>query len=90
MSRMYTNCLTATPVRNQTHPSSHREYVKVEVLSGVAHPISVWIRVEHCDDKCGIVYGVVDDEQAPDLGKALKSGARLAAGYRQVRERRAA
>ena len=38
------------------------EYVRIEVPSGLPHPISVWMRVEYCDDKRRILYGVVDDD----------------------------
>jgi hypothetical protein len=65
------------------------DYVRVEVVPGVTHPISVWIRVEYCDKKCGIIYGTVDDDEAERFSKALRSGPMVAATYLQVRERRA-
>ena len=66
------------------------EYVRVEVLAATRlhKPMFVWMRVEHCDDRHGIVYGVVDDQGSDELGRALASGAKLAASYRTVRERR--
>jgi hypothetical protein len=67
---------------------SHGEYVRIEV-SGVPRPISVWMRVEYSDDKYRIVYGTVDDEGSQLFGRTLRAGAKLAATYRQVRERRA-
>jgi hypothetical protein len=67
---------------------SHGEYVRIEVF-GVPRPISVWMRVEYCDEKNRVVYGTVDDERSQRFGRTLRSGAKLAATYLQVRERRA-
>jgi hypothetical protein len=66
----------------------HGEYVRIEVASRLPHPISVWMRVEYCDDKRRILYGVVDDDGSRQFGEELRSGAKLAATFRQVRERR--
>jgi len=65
------------------------DYVKIEVLSGMLHPISVWMRVEYCDNQLGVVYGVVDDDATQQYHRALRSGAKLAATFYQVRESRA-
>ena len=67
------------------------EYVRVEVCAATElhKAMFVWMRVEQCDDRHGIVYGVVENQDSNKIGKALSSGARLAASYRTVRERRA-
>lgn len=46
--------------------------------------------VDHSDDKHAIVFGTIDDDNSHGLGKALSSGAKLAASYVRVRECRAA
>lgn len=67
----------------------HGEYVRIEMGTGGAQARSIWMRVERCDDKRAIVYGTIDDETSQKFGKALRSGAKLGASYRQVREIRA-
>ncbi len=65
------------------------DYLRVELLSGVAgSSMSIWMYVDHCDDKHAIVFGTIDSEPSEWLGNSLKSGAKVAVGYRQVRERR--
>lgn len=74
----------AVPAYNQG------DHVRVELLSGNAGAtVSVWIRVEHCDDQHAIVFGTIDGEIPQGIGNALRRGATLAASYRQVRECRA-
>lgn len=66
------------------------DYVRIDVLSGpqLDEAISVWMRVERCDDRHSIVYGIVDDKGSKVFDRALSTGARLAASYRRIRERR--
>ena len=65
------------------------DYVRVEILAAISRaPISVWMRVDSCDDRHSIVYGTIDDQSSTGLGTALASGAKLGATYRQVKERR--
>jgi hypothetical protein len=52
--------------------------------------VSVWICVDHCDDDHEIVFGTIDSDLSQQFGKALRRGAKLAAIYRQVRERQPA
>jgi len=63
--------------------------LRIELCSGHAvTAVSVWICVDHCDDQREIVFGTVDSEPSQQLGRAFRCGAKLAASYRQVRERR--
>ncbi len=74
-----------------TTPASkyrHGEYVRIEMVAGGTQARSIWMRVDHCDDKRAIVYGTIDDETSQRLGNTLRSGAKLGASYRQVREHR--
>ena len=66
------------------------DYVRIDVLSGshLDEAISVWMRVERCDDRHSIVYGSVDDKGLKVFDRALSTGARLAASYRRIREQR--
>lgn len=64
----------------------HGEYVRIEMVTGGAQARSIWMRVERCDDKRAIVYGTIDDETSQKFGNAFRSGAKLGASYRQVRE----
>ena len=65
------------------------DYLRVELFSGVAgSSMSIWIYVDHCDDKHAIVFGTIDTEPSEWLGNSLKSGAKVAVEYRQVREHR--
>ena len=67
----------------------HGDYVRIDVLSGsqLDEAISVWMRVERCDDRHSIVYGIVDDKSSK-VDRPLSTGARLAASYRRIREQR--
>ena len=65
------------------------DYLRVELLSGVAgSSMSIWIYVDHCDDQHAIVFGTIDTEPCKWLGNSLRSGAKVAVEYRQVREHR--
>jgi len=67
----------------------HGDYLRVELLSGVADSsMSIWMYVDHCDDKHAIVFGTIDSEPSEWLGDAVRSGEKLAVSYRQVREHR--
>jgi len=69
---------------------SQGDFLRVELFSGTAAvALSLWIRVQHCDDKRAIVYGIIDDEPSQFLGNALRCGSKLAVSYRQIRECRA-
>lgn len=63
----------------------------VDLPSGTTDTMSVWILVDHCDDKHAIVFGTVDREPnfPKHFGRLFRRGAKLAASYRQVREHRA-
>jgi len=50
--------------------------------------MSIWMYVDHCDDKHAIVFGTIDSEPSEWLGDAVRSGEKLAVSYRQVREHR--
>jgi hypothetical protein len=67
------------------------DYLQVELPSGTTDTMSVWILVDHCDDKHAIVFGTVDREPnfPKHFGRPFRRGAKLAASYRQVREHRA-
>ena len=65
------------------------DYLRVELLSGVAgSSMSIWMYVDHCDDKHAIVFGTIDTEPSKWLGNSLRSGTKVAVEYRQVREHR--
>jgi hypothetical protein len=65
------------------------DYLRVELLSGVADSsVSIWLYVDHCDDRHAIVFGTIDSEPSEWLGNTLRSGAKLAVSYRVVREHR--
>jgi hypothetical protein len=65
------------------------DYLRVELLSGVAGTsMSIWMYVDHCDDKHAIVFGTIDTEPSERLGNSLKSGTKVAVGYCQLREHR--
>jgi hypothetical protein len=65
------------------------DYLRVELFSGVAgSSMSIWMYVDHCDDKHAIVFGTIDTEPSEWLGNSLKSGTKVAVEYRQVREHR--
>lgn len=65
------------------------DYLRVELLSEVAgRSMSIWMYVDHCDDKHAIVFGTMDSEPSEWLGSTLRSGAKLAVSYRQIREHR--
>ena len=65
------------------------DYLRVELLSGVpGSSMSIWIYVDHCDDKHAIVFGTVDTEPSDWFGNSLKSGTKVAVAYGQVREHR--
>jgi hypothetical protein len=65
------------------------DYLRVELFSGVAgSSMSIWIYVDHCDDQHAIVFGTIDTEPSKWLGNSLRSGAKVAVEYRQVREHR--
>ena len=65
------------------------DYLRVELLSGVAgSSMSIWMYVDHCDDRHAIVFGTIDTEPSEWLGNSLRSGTKVAVEYRQVREHR--
>ena len=65
------------------------DYLRVELLSGVAgSSMSIWMYVDHCDDKHAIVFGTIDIEPPEWSGNTLRSGTKVAVEYRQVREHR--
>jgi hypothetical protein len=65
------------------------DYLRIELLSGVvSSSMSIWMYVDHCDDKHAIVFGTIDTEPCEWLGHPLSRGAKLAVSYRQVREHR--
>jgi len=65
------------------------DYLRVELLSGVAgSSMSIWMYVDHCDDKHAIIFGTIDTGPSEWLGNSLRSGSRVVVGYRQVREHR--
>jgi hypothetical protein len=74
---------------NATSKYQHGDYLRVELLSEVpGRSMSIWMYVDHCDDKHAIVFGTIDSEPSEWLGNKLRSGARLAASYNQIREHR--
>jgi hypothetical protein len=65
------------------------DYLRVELFSGVAgSSMSIWMYVDHCDDKHAIIFGTIDTGPSDWLGNSLRSGTKVAVGYRQVREHR--
>src|SRR6476469_5151438 len=57
------------------------DYLRVELLSGVAgSSMSIWMYVDHCDDKHAIIFGTIDTEPSGWLVNSLKSGTRVAVG----------
>jgi len=65
------------------------DYMRVELLPAVADSsTSIWMFVDHCDDQHAIVFGTIDSEPSEWLGDALRSGAKLAVSYAQIREHR--
>ena len=74
---------------NATSKYQQGDYLRVELLSEVAgRSISIWMYVDHCDDKHAIIFGTIDSEPSEWLGSTLRSGAKLAVSYRQIREHR--
>ena len=79
------------PVFSTTATSKYQQgdYLRVELPSEVAgRSMSIWMYVNHCDDKHAIVFGTIDSQPSEWLGSALSSGAKLAVSYRQIREHR--
>jgi hypothetical protein len=65
----------------------HGDYLRVDLSFGAASsPIALWICVDHCSEKCAIVFGTIDSEPEKWLGKALTLGEKLAVSYRSVQE----
>jgi hypothetical protein len=63
--------------------------LRIELSSGNAVTVvSVWIRVDRCDNRREIVFGTIDVEPSQELGRSFRCGSKLAASYRQVREQR--
>lgn len=80
------NPRTSTPRSSRYGPG---DYLKIELSSGSPHDAaSLWLRVDHCDDRHGIVFGTIDSEPPQELGKRFRQGVKLAASYLQVREHR--
>jgi hypothetical protein len=54
----------------------HGDYLRVDLLARASDaPISVWICVDHCDERHAIVFGTVDSEPPQCLGNMLRRGA---------------
>ena|SRR5438270_13890631 len=66
------------------------DYVRIEIILGEEEAASVWMSVDRCDDEHSIVFGTIDDDSSPRLGKALTTGSKLAASFHRVREDRTA
>jgi len=67
------------------------DYIKVE-FKDQSDPIGewMWVRVESCDEKNRIVFGVLDNEPISDLRSHVGLGSRLAVSFDKIREHRKA
>jgi len=67
------------------------DYVKVE-FSDEATGVGewMWVRVERCDEKERLVFGILDNAPLNDYGGIIKLGSELAVSYDQVREHKRA
>ena len=64
-------------------------YLRMELLSEVVgSSMSIWMYVDHCDDKHAIVFGTIDTEPSDWWGNSLRTGTKVAVEYHQVREHR--
>lgn len=59
------------------------DYLKIALFAGLP-AASVWIRVSHCDEQHGLVFGTIDSDPSQELGKAFSRGRTLAASYSHV------
>jgi hypothetical protein len=65
------------------------DYIKVEFpdeATGVGE--WMWVRVEVCDDKKKLVYGLLDNEPLNDFDGKLELGSQLVVSYCQIRDHR--
>jgi len=65
------------------------DYVKVEFAddaTGVGE--WMWVRVNSCDDKRQIVFGVLENEPVNDYQGKIALGSELAISYEKIREHR--
>jgi len=63
------------------------DFVKVELpdeATGIGE--WVWVRVLNCDDKEGLVFGVLDNQPINDYAGKLRLGTQLAISFSQIRE----
>ena len=75
--------------KNATARYQQGDYLRVDLLSEVSDgSMSIWMFVDHCDEKHAIVFGTIDCEPSEWLGNTLRAGAKLAASYSQIREHR--
>ncbi len=63
------------------------DYVRIGVAFA-ARLSSVWMCVDHCDDRARIVFGIIDDNVPEELRAVFANGRRLAASYSRVLEQR--
>ena len=67
------------------------DYVKVEFpdeTTGIGE--WMWVRVDHCDDEKGLVFGTLDNEPLNEYGKNVKLGSQLAISYSRIMEHKKA
>ena len=48
----------------------------------------MWVRVNHCDEKKQLVFGVLDNQPLNNYGDRIRLGSELALSFSQVREHR--
>ena len=77
-----------TPHTNASPRFRRGDYLKIAIVTETV--ISLWICVDHCDEERAIVFGHIDSDVHPQMGKALRRGARLAASYSRVLEHQGA
>ena len=74
---------------NGTPRYQQGDYLRVELLSGIADSsMSIWMFVDHCDDRHAIVFGTIDSGPSEWLGNKLTSGSKVAVSYSQILEHR--
>lgn len=75
--------------REATPTYERGDYVKVEFpdeTTGIGE--WMWVRVNHCDEKKQLVFGVLDNQPLHDYGDGIRLGSELAVSFSQIREHR--
>jgi hypothetical protein len=65
------------------------DYIKAEIVDEATKESEwLWVRVDHCDDKDGLIFGTLDN--VPVANTDLRLGQHIAVSYKNIREHRKA